>query len=163
MKWFTRDWTQGRLNDAQFDLVPGDHAAHVAALRLKAPSLAALVDLNIHDGQVREWAQTGDSFRWRLLVGDLQRGYERAIVEYGGASVIGGEAALAALRLDAPDGELLYDELDESCDGKVCAPRPPLAGGGVLGVLRHGERHTNRRHARQSPLSALDRSRRWRS
>ena len=118
MKWFSRDWAEGRLTEAQVEYVQDDYAAHVAGLRTQAPDLADLLDLDLHDGQVREWALAENGFRWRLLVGDLQRGYEHATIDYDGAQVVGGPAELEALGLDSPDLEVLYDEVDAAPNGR---------------------------------------------
>ncbi len=117
MKWFTRDWANGGLSDLQVEFVQHEYADHAARLRRTAPGLAVLLDLDVHDGQVQEWNATEGMLQWRLLVGDLQCGYEYATVEYDGAQVVGGVDALRELRLDADDLEVLYDELDIDKDG----------------------------------------------
>lgn len=118
VKWFTRDWAGGRLSDKQFEDVQQDYAAHVESLRARAPELADILDLDVHDGQVREWGERpGGQFWWRLLVGDLQRGYEHATITYRQATVVGGLDALVDLRLGAPDAEALYDEVEAHRDG----------------------------------------------
>jgi predicted ester cyclase len=77
VKWLSHDWHQGRLSDAQSEEVEREYAEHVAALRPRLSDGAAeLLDLSLHDGQVQSYNRAADSFEWRILVGDLQRGYE---------------------------------------------------------------------------------------
>ena len=119
MKWFSHDWHMGRLSDAQAEAVLRDYAAHELQLRAQAPpGVLDLMDLSLHDGQVHSAVLGGSEFTWRLLVGDLQRGYEFATLTYFDAEVVGGADDLAALDLSPEAGELLYDELDLAADGR---------------------------------------------
>ncbi len=55
----------------------------------------------------------GDGGRpWRLLIGDLQVGYEFVTVHYRRADLIASAAGLEALRLTDSGVEVLYDEVD---------------------------------------------------
>lgn len=108
------------MSDAQVDEVEAEYLAHCRALRPKlAPATVELLDFSIHDGQVQEWAVQDDRFIWRLLVGDLQRGYEFLTMTYFEAEVVGGEKGLKALNLFAAGTELLCDELELLEDGRL--------------------------------------------
>lgn len=113
VKWFTKDWYAGDLSEAQVAFARDDYAEHVAALVARRPDLASLRDLNLHDGQTQCWSGTAGVHTWRLVVGDLQVGYEVATIQYNNAEIIGGDFELGAL-LEDFDTEVLYDELDET-------------------------------------------------
>lgn len=119
MKWFSHDWHQGRLSDAQVDEVPRAYAAHERWLLPQVPdAVAELMGVSLHDGQVHSFGATGGTFTWRILVGDLQRGYEWLTIDYADAEVVGGVEDVAALDLTGLGAELLDDELDILHDGR---------------------------------------------
>ncbi len=120
MKWFSRDWHEGRLSAEQSEDVQLEYQHHARALR-ESPSgdVAALLDADLHDGQVESFAHAGDVFEWRILVGDLERGYEWLALRYSHAEVVGGVRSLAELRLTDPGVELLYDEVDVDRQGRA--------------------------------------------
>lgn len=119
MRWFTAAFHDGRMPDAEQDSVIRDYREHLGDLRRVAPELRDLADLNLHDGQVQRWDLTETEFRWSLLIGDLQSGYQLATVTYRAPSLLGVEPwALTAARLDtSPDVELLSDEVDMRAEG----------------------------------------------
>jgi hypothetical protein len=119
VKWFSNDW-RGRMSCAQQDAVEREYAAHVAALReLGDSSIVALLNLYLHDGQVHSTRLVDDRFEWRILVGDLQAGYEFVTIVYRGAEVLLGPDELGLDRLTDPDVEVLYDEVEPLADGSV--------------------------------------------
>jgi hypothetical protein len=120
VKWLSRDWHQGRLSDAQSEEVEREYSEHVAALRPRLSDGAAeLLDLSLHDGQVQTYNRSADSFEWRILVGDLQRGYEIVTLRYDDAEVVGGQSGLDNLNLPDREIELLYDELEVLPDSRL--------------------------------------------
>lgn len=119
MKWFSHDWHQGRLSEAQFDEVRRAYAAHERWLLARVPdAVAELMGVSLHDGQVRSFGMADGTFTWRILVGDLQRGYEWLTIDYSDAEVVGGIEEVAALDLTGHEAELLDDELDILDDGR---------------------------------------------
>jgi hypothetical protein len=108
------------LSDAQAEEVKQEYQEHLATLRPRLHGAAAiLLDLSLHDGQVQSYNCDADSFQWRILIGDLQRGYEFVMIRYDGAEVVGGEPGLADLNLTKRMTELLYDELELLPDGRL--------------------------------------------
>jgi hypothetical protein len=120
VKWFSRDWHEGRLSDAQVEEVQREYAEHVDALRSRLTGGAtALLDLDLHDGQVQAYAFAPDAFEWRILAGDLQRGYEFVTLRYDDAKLVSGRDDVAELNLTGRGVELLYDELELLQDGRL--------------------------------------------
>lgn len=119
MKWFTRTWHDGGLGDAEFEAAVPSYKAHVDAIR---PSLSidvqGLLDLNLHDGQVQEWSLDDHRFSWRLLVGDLQRGYSYVTLTYADADLVGATVDDLQNWALTRRGELVSDELDRTSDGR---------------------------------------------
>jgi hypothetical protein len=108
------------MSDAQADAVLDDYREYVAGLRpLLTDELTALLDTGIHDGQVQSYTLEGGRFVWRLLTGDLQRGYTFVTATYEDADVVGGQADLDALKLLDAGTELLYDELELLSDDRA--------------------------------------------
>lgn len=118
MKWFTSAFHDGRLPDRAQDVVIRDYRRHLRDLRRTAPVLRALAGLNLHDAQVQRWHLTDAQFRWSLLIGDLESGYQLVDISYRAASLVGIDArALVAAQLDtSADAELVSDELDARDD-----------------------------------------------
>ncbi|MBO9555037.1 hypothetical protein [Cellulomonas sp.] len=112
MKWFCVDGSDGDLTQEQSELVLDGYRRHVDALRREAPALVELLDLPLRYGQVHEWHASDDTVAMRLVVGDLESGYEFAAVTYRGASIVGGAEEPRRLRLDDEQTEILYDEVD---------------------------------------------------
>lgn len=114
MKWFPSAFHDGGMSDRAQAKAIRDYWRHLADLRRSAPILEDLAALNLHDAQVQWWDLTEEQFRWGLLIGDLQSGYQLAAVAYRGASLLGADQQLlasAGLGTSA-DVELLSDELD---------------------------------------------------
>lgn len=120
MKWFTAAFHDGSMPDRVQERAIRDYRSHLADLRRTEPDLGALAALNLHDGQVQRWDLTDAAFRWSLLIGDLQRGYQFADIAYRAPSLLGVEpSTLEAADLDtSPAAELLSDELDTRNDGR---------------------------------------------
>jgi len=108
------------MSDAQVEEVLRDYHRHVDDLRARLGDRPrALLDLNLHDGQVQSFILSPPSFTWRVLIGDLQRGYEFVSVRYDDAEVVGGQEGLDDLKLTEPGSEILYDELEELPEGRL--------------------------------------------
>jgi hypothetical protein len=108
------------MSEAQVQEVLREYAAHEQWLRPQVSAgVAALMDVSLHDGQVQSLEISDRTFTWRILAGDLERGYEWLTIDYVDAEVVGGVEDLAALALPGEEAELLYDELDLLGDGRL--------------------------------------------
>jgi hypothetical protein len=118
MKWFPSAFHDGGMSNRAQEKALRDYWRHLADLRRIAPALKDLVALNFHDAQVQWWDLIGEQFRWSLLIGDLQSGYQFAAVAYRSASLLGvDQQLLTSADLDtSADVELLSDELDTRDD-----------------------------------------------
>lgn len=117
MRWFTREWLEGRLPDDEWQRHMDEYAAHVQALRGAIPTDQRwLLDLDLHDAQVQSWSYADGQFAWVLLTGDLQRGYSLTSVRYLRAELTG------VLPRELPGllghrSEVLYDEVAQTSSG----------------------------------------------
>ncbi len=83
------------------------------ACELASDPLQELIATNLHDALVREWQFDGEEFRWSLIIGDLQVGYELLTVVYLDAMLIGTTPAeLTEFDLCDRRHELVSDEVD---------------------------------------------------
>lgn len=121
MKWFTREYVTGGLDDDEWERRRLDYARHLTLIQAKLADGAEelVASVNVHDGQVQEWSFEPDgAFRLRLLAGDLQRGYEMLTLLYHGAELVDATTAdLDAWRLDQAGVELVEDEVDVRSGG----------------------------------------------
>lgn len=94
MKWFTRDFLTGGLDEAEWQRRIDNHEQHMAEIEGRLNSGAELLAgaTNLHDAQLREWSHISDTLRLRLLIGDLQVGYEWANLTYNGAALVSATA-----------------------------------------------------------------------
>lgn len=120
MKWFTDAFHDGSMPDRAQDEAIRDYRRRVIDLTRIAPGLRDLAALNLHDAQIQWWELTGAQFRWSLLIGDLQSGYQLVEITYRAAALMGiNPSALVAADLEtSADAELLSDELDARDDGR---------------------------------------------
>jgi hypothetical protein len=117
MRWFDHDFITGGLSDDEWQARQDDYAAHTARLRPRLERGADLLldPMSLHDGQVAEWSyEHGVVLTLRVLVGDLQRGYEWAILRYFGAELIGTteKDLLRYWPVDELATEIVEEELD---------------------------------------------------
>ena len=122
MKWFTRSWAAGDLDDEEFDRRRSDYRQHLMLIAADLDSGAEQLvsSVNLHDAKVKEFeARDARSFRLRVVAGDLQQGYEWLTLIYEDADLVEAtEDELGTSRLTGGDVELLYDEIDVSADGR---------------------------------------------
>ena len=121
MRWFTRAWHDGDLSDADFGAAIDGYQHHLADLTASSPSdVAALADLYLHDAQVQSWTFDEGRFAWRLLIGDLQRGYQMADIAYHETELLGVDRAglQGGMKLDRTAADLLSDEIDRGPDAR---------------------------------------------
>ena len=120
MKWFDRDFVTGGLSDESWTARQTAYEAHVEEIRpLLVDGAEHLVtSVHLHDGQVAQWTYEPDvSFVVRVLVGDLQRGYEWLDLSYGDASLVGtAESDLGRWWNAELPNEIIEDEIDRVSD-----------------------------------------------
>ena len=116
MRWFDRPYLTGGLSDEASAARRSDYADHVAKI---GPMLAdgaeqLVTSLHLHDGLVAEWRyEPRELFVLRVLVGDLQRGYEWLTLNYGNASLVGAiESDLVRWWGGRVPNEIVEDEVD---------------------------------------------------
>ncbi len=114
MRWFPHAWHVGDWEDSDWEAANASYDAHLHQLRAQVPERVwALTELSLHDGQVQSWSIDQGVFKWILLIGDLERGYELAEVTYTDAELIGPDSeSLRGMSLDQEPTELLTDEVD---------------------------------------------------
>lgn len=111
LRWFGPEFESGDLDQ---DSVISDYRSHVEQLHAKSSdSIRELLDANLHDAQVRNWVMDGSTFTWSLVIGDLQKGYERVTIEYQEATLRAVTTTeLMDFDLCDPGHELVSDEID---------------------------------------------------
>jgi hypothetical protein len=118
MKYFTRHWFEGDISDEESDAVWAAYRTRRdAILPLMPPTVKELAtSINIHDGIVERIILNHDSesLQCDLICGDLQRGYFRLELMYGGVKV--DPLELAAIARESAI-EALYDEIDVLSNG----------------------------------------------
>ncbi len=122
MRWFTRDCLTGGLADEEWQLRYDSYAAHLEDLTPQlADGVAALHPsvTNLHDGQPSEWGYVGRTLRLRVLIGDLQQGYEWVEIEYDDAELFPDRIAEDLASWPLSDCEIGADELTVTSDGRM--------------------------------------------
>lgn len=119
MKRFTREWATGQLSNQESERVPQLYEEHLMDIqgRLSPDALALARTVNIHDGHMKKWRQTGTTIELELVAGDLQSGYQRIVLVFVGASLLE-PPSLDDLGFTDAGTELLYDELNVADDGR---------------------------------------------
>ena len=134
MKFFTRDWADGDMTDAEADAVAPAYWHHVGALDLPTP-VRALADLNTHDASVLDVAlhPAANTLRLRLRCGDQQTGYFDAMLTFTGATIRPADAATLERARRPANVEVLYDEVDRA-DGRTFEYRLLLYPAGEVSI-----------------------------
>ncbi len=115
LRWFPPGWDEGDPDEHQA-VIADYYGRHLPALTgAMSESLRWLAQVaNLHDAQASELRRGDSEAELRLLVGDLQVGYQWVTLQYADATV---EPALAETLLLGPYTEVLYDEVDREADG----------------------------------------------
>jgi hypothetical protein len=117
MKYFTSEWCNGELSDAEYERAREAYQQHYAALEPSLPEAVRQISaLPLHDAFIER--ATFDR-RSRFLVleflgGDFQVGYSSIVLTYSEAQFA--VPALVAIVGDL-ETEFLYDEIDSLPDG----------------------------------------------
>ncbi len=115
MQWFTRDCLTGGLSDAEWQARCDEYAAHLEQLVPRLRFGAELLhheSLNLMHAIPNEWGLEGREFWMRLVIGDLQDGYEWALVTYHNATLIPDTAVSDLERWPLTKREIEQDELE---------------------------------------------------
>jgi hypothetical protein len=121
MRYFSRGWVNGDLDDDECDQVSKAYEARLTEIAPRLPeSLVRLArEVSLHDAVIESitWSPSLRVLTLELIAGDLQRGYHAATLTYSGALL--GEQRLETLRSVGRDREacVLYDEVDLGTDG----------------------------------------------
>lgn len=121
MKWLTREWATGGLDDDEWDARWSAYQAHnTAVIPLLSNGAERLIeDIYLHDAQIRSFDVLGDVLAMRALIGDLQVGYEFIDLRYDGAELrLEPGASIRSLRLQKRGTEIIYHEVDVEGDGR---------------------------------------------
>lgn len=120
MKFFTRSWANGDMDDAECRAVSVRYKDHLDAILPVLPDAVGRLAtaINVHDGLIRRACFEAGSrtFALALRCGDLQVGNFDLDLTYSHAELCPGD--LAQLREVASDAgaEALYDEVDMGGD-----------------------------------------------
>jgi hypothetical protein len=118
MRWFTREYVNGELDDTDQERRQRDYRRHLDALEPQLTDGAELlVRISLHDAQLLDLATDARAggLTLGLLCGDRQRGYERITLRYQHAELIGADAE--AVREWLSTGEIVEDEIDRHSSG----------------------------------------------
>lgn len=137
MRWFDRDFVTGALSDDEWQERQEGFQEHLARIRpqLLDGAEQILGSFSLHDGQVAEWFyEPGVTLQVRVLVGDLQHGYQWLTLRYAEAVLSG--ATEADLDRWWPADELATEIIEEEVDivGDVFEHRMLLWPKGEVGV-----------------------------
>ncbi|GAA1767305.1 hypothetical protein [Agromyces humatus] len=122
MKWLTREWASGTLDDSEWDSHWRDYQVHCTAVmpRLRDGAERLVQGVNLHDGQIQSFEYRPDgALVVRALVGDLQVGYEFVELSFVDAELrLEPGATIDSLRFHDAESEIVYDEVDVEADGR---------------------------------------------
>jgi len=122
MKFFTREWTHGELDDATAERIAERYADHLAELWDRLPStVRQFVDeVNLHDGLIQLVAFDPGEKELALTVraGDEQEGYFDVTLRYFDVAIAPADLDVLNAAQSDPEREMLYDELDADGPGR---------------------------------------------
>lgn len=116
LHWFSPEWDDSDPEQRQA-VIDDYYGRHLPLLACDMPpALAWLAKVaNLHDAQASDFNCTDVEVELRLLLGDLEAGYEWVSLKYSDAAV---EPELAESLLLDHDAEVLYHEVDRGADGR---------------------------------------------
>ena len=117
MRYFTRGWHNGELDDDEMAQVEAAYAQRLEAISAGLPGpVLELADLNLHDACIEAvlWEPAAKRLRLSLVAFHHSSGYRAVTLTYSGALL--GDQRVRTLRDAARDREteILYSEID--CD-----------------------------------------------
>ena len=115
MKWFTRDFVNGALDDEEWERRRSEYGHHLSSIRANLGHGAEelVTSVNLHDAQLQNWRFEKDgTLQLRVLAGDLQVGYERVTLRYFDAKLVGAtEEELRTWTRSNRPVEVIWDEV----------------------------------------------------
>lgn len=122
MKWLTREWASGGLDDEEWDERWENYLAHNDEVlpRLGSGAERLVQDINLHDAQIHAFEHRADNVLVvRALIGDLQVGYEFIELAFLDSHLrLEPGSTLESLRLLEDETEIAYDEVDVEANGR---------------------------------------------
>lgn len=120
MRWFTREWQNGQLTDAEADARGPAYAAYVNSVADRLPphllefALPQGVDMSVHDALVdrAEIYPISRHIRLRLVNGDLQSGYGKLDLDCIDAELLDPDVDRLQALLENPKTEFLSQEVE---------------------------------------------------
>lgn len=127
MKWYTREWQRGDLEDAESDRRGPDYAAYVASIADRLPTHVVALALPRHEHQsvddafvdLAEFDETTGRVHLRLVNGSLQTGYGAFDIRLVGVTSIVPPADELEPMLANPSTEFLAQEVHALDDGLI--------------------------------------------
>jgi hypothetical protein len=123
VRYFTRGWATGELDDDEHTRVLDAYARRLEAIERRLPeSMRRLAhEVNLHDALIEQirWRSSARELVLELVAGDIQAGYQTVKLRYVGALL--GRARMETLRAVACSREtsILYDEVDIDDKGEL--------------------------------------------
>lgn len=120
MRYFTRGWAEGELDDAASQRARDEYASRLDVIgpQLSAPMRSLAREVSLHDAilEAVQWNPGAMQLIMKLVVVVPAGGYEALTLTYFGAML--GERRIETLRAVARDREteVLYDEVDVDDD-----------------------------------------------
>ncbi|MFF2368950.1 hypothetical protein [Agromyces sp. NPDC058110] len=122
MKWLTREWASGGLDDDEWDRRCEEYQAHNDEVlpRLSNGAERLIQEINLHDAQIHAFEHRADhDLVMRALIGDLQVGYQFIELTFHDSQLrLEPGSTLESLRLLDDETEIIYDEVDVQSDGR---------------------------------------------
>lgn len=122
MRFLTRAWHAGDLDDDRADAIAAEYQAHRVAVASRLPTRLQAFDarFSVHDALVRaiQLDPAARTLRLELVVGDLRTGYADLRLEYQDVDVATLDTGTLADIARDPRAEALYDEVDIASDGR---------------------------------------------
>lgn len=109
MEYFSRAWALGDLSDEAFEEIAERYQKYVESLDADGPVYRFATTISLNDAYVDRLNHSDGTLSLRLLTGDLQRGYWRTLILYGGGRIVLGRDALERAVNSRPT-EIWYDE-----------------------------------------------------
>lgn len=141
MRYFTRQWLDGELSDADYE---NSIASYERRLQFVSPLLPSVLrefvsTMSLHDALVRRavFRRADGSLLLLLRAGDLQKGYVDLTLRYLRVSRLDGVPSPASV-LAADGAEIVQDEVDVSDTGDEFEHRLLFAPEGELGITFGG-------------------------
>jgi hypothetical protein len=138
LRWFTREWADGSMSEAEYEQVPVDYERHIASLRPKLPASFRLLAeaggriVSMHDGRFIDVSQPVDTvgtFIFDIACWDMARGtlhgnvweypHLHVRIVYSGADLVSPDwHSLQALARHA-ETAIFYNEVELGADGRL--------------------------------------------